>query len=152
MHSTADAHGPLRYARPMTEELFREDAALDTCDARITARGEAGIQLDRTVFYPQGGGQAGDRGELGMADGRVLAIADAKKGAAAGAILHLPAPGQEALLAALAVGTPVQAAINRARRGRQMRFHTATHLLYALARVYRSIGRCCCMRSDTAPH
>ena len=132
MHWRGHAHGPLRYARPMTEELFREDAALDTCDARITALGEAGIELDRTVFYPQGGGQAGDRGELRTADGRVLAIADTKKGATAGAIVHLPAPGQEALLAALSVGTPVQVAIDRARRSRHMRFHTATHLLCAL--------------------
>lgn len=44
----------MRYAQPMTDELFREDAALDTCDARITILGEAGIELDRTVFYPQG--------------------------------------------------------------------------------------------------
>ena len=51
----------MRYAQPMTDELFREDAALDTCDARITILGEAGHELDRTVFYPQGGGQAGDR-------------------------------------------------------------------------------------------
>lgn len=38
----------------MTEELFRGDAALDTCNARITALGEAGIELDRAMFYPQG--------------------------------------------------------------------------------------------------
>jgi len=116
----------------MTEELFREDAALDSCNARITAIGEAGIELDRTVFYPQGGGQAGDRGDLQMADGRNLAIADTRKGASAGAILHVPAPGQEALLGALSVGMTVRAIIDRVRRGRHMRFHTATHLLCAL--------------------
>ena len=122
----------MRYALSMTEELFREDAALDTCDARITILGEAGIELDRTVFYPQGGGQAGDRGELRMADGCVLVIADTKKGTAAGAIVHLPAPGQEALLATLSVGMLVRPAIDLARRSRHMRFHTATHLLCAL--------------------
>ena len=122
----------MRYAHPMTDELFREDAALDTCDARITILGEAGIELDRTVFYPQGGGQAGDRGEMRMADGRVLVIADTKKGATDGAIMHLPAPGQEALLATLSVDMPVRAAIDRTRRSRHMRFHTATHLLCAL--------------------
>ena len=122
----------MRYALSMTEELFREDAALDTCDARITILGEAGIELDRTVFYPQGGGQAGDRGELRMADGCVLVIADTKKGTAAGAIVHLPASGQEALLATLSVGMLVRPAIDLARRSRHMRFHTATHLLCAL--------------------
>jgi len=117
---------------PMTEELFREDAALDDCEARIVALGETGVQLDRTVFYPLGGGQAGDRGELRLADGRVLQIADTRKGAALGEIVHVPAPGQEELLAVLAVGQPVTARIDRARRARHMRFHTATHLLCAL--------------------
>ena len=115
-----------------TEELFREDAALDACEACITVLGETGVQLDRTVFYPLGGGQAGDRGELRLADGRVLQIADTRKGAAPGEIVHVPAPGQEALLATLAVGQPVTARIDRARRERHMRFHTATHLLCAL--------------------
>lgn len=115
-----------------TEELFREDAALDDCEARIIALGETGVQLDRTVFYPLGGGQAGDRGELRLADGRVLQIADTRKGAAPGEIVHVPAPGQEALLATLAPGQPVTACIDRARRERHMRFHTATHLLCAL--------------------
>lgn len=115
-----------------TEELFREDASLDDCEARIIAVGETGVQLDRTVFYPLGGGQAGDRGELRLADGRVLQLADTRKGAAPGEIVHVPAPGQEALLATLAVGQPVTARIDRARRERHMRFHTATHLLCAL--------------------
>jgi misacylated tRNA(Ala) deacylase len=116
----------------MTEELFREDASLDACEARIVAVGEAGIELDRTVFYPHGGGQAGDRGGLRLPDGRTLAIVDTKKGATPGSIVHLPAAGQEALLATLAAGLPVTAAIDRVRRQRHMRFHTATHLLCAL--------------------
>ena len=115
-----------------TEELFREDAALDDCEACIINVGETGVQLDRTVFYPMGGGQAGDRGELRLADGRVLQVADTRKGAAPGEIVHVPAPGQEALLATLAVGQLVTARIDRARRERHMRFHTATHLLCAL--------------------
>ena len=41
----------------MTEELFREDAYLKSCEATVTAVGDAGIVLDRTVFYPTGGGQ-----------------------------------------------------------------------------------------------
>lgn len=40
----------------MTDELFREDAALRQCDAHVLAVDAAGIRLDRTVFYPQGGG------------------------------------------------------------------------------------------------
>ena len=64
----------------MTEELFRTDARLDECDARVTQVDERGVRLDRTVFYPHGGGQAGDRGELAPADGRRIAIADTRKG------------------------------------------------------------------------
>ncbi len=116
----------------MTEELFRADAMLDACEARIVAVDAAGIQLDRTVFYPQGGGQAGDRGELVLADGRTVAIADTRKGAPPGGIVHVPAPGQEALLEALGPGARVTARIDRARRARHMRFHTTTHLLCAL--------------------
>jgi misacylated tRNA(Ala) deacylase len=116
----------------MTEELFREDAALDACDATVIAVDERGIRLDRTVFYPQGGGQAGDRGELRLEGGQRIEIADTKKGAEPGEILHVPAPGQDAVLASLAPGAPVHAKIDRARRQRHMRFHTATHLLCAL--------------------
>lgn len=113
-----------------TEELFREDAGLMACDAHVLAVTEAGVLLDRTVFYPLGGGQAGDRGELQMRDGRVLRVADTRKGEAG--VLHVPAPGQEALLAALQAGMPVHARIDHERRARHRRFHTATHLLCAL--------------------
>jgi misacylated tRNA(Ala) deacylase len=114
----------------MTEELFREDAQLRRCDARITAIDEAGIGLDRSVFYPQGGGQAGDTGCLRLADGREITIADTRKGAAAGEIVHVPAPGAD--LSGLQPGVAVTAEIDWERRQRHMRFHTATHLLCAL--------------------
>ena len=114
----------------MTEELFRDDATLAECSARITAMGEWGVQLDRTVFYPQGGGQAGDTGVLRLAGGRELAIADTRKGSEPGQIWHVPAAGAD--LASLAPGQPVQARIDWARRQAHRRFHTATHLLCAL--------------------
>lgn len=113
-------------------ELFRENAALDECEATVTAVVDTGIQLDRTVFYPHGGGQAGDQGTLELPDGSRLAIADTRKGASPGEIVHLPAAGQEALLARLVPGLAVRARIDRVRRQRHMRFHTATHLLCAL--------------------
>lgn len=116
----------------MTEELFREDATLTECEATVTAVDAAGVRLDRTVFYPQGGGQAGDRGELVLAQGVALQIADTRKGDGPGEILHVPAPGQEALLATLAPGAKVTARIDVERRRRHMRFHTTTHLLCAL--------------------
>lgn len=118
----------------MTHDLFREDSYLRECSAHITAVTEAGIVLDRTVFYPLGGGQAGDSGHLLLADGTAIAIADTRKGKDAegqptAAIVHVPAPGQEERLAALAAGTPVTARIDWERRHRLMRLHTTTHLL-----------------------
>ena len=124
----------------MTHDLFRQDAYLQQCDATVTGVDEHGIVLDRTVFYPLGGGQAGDAGTLTLPDGTAIAVADTRKGKDAdgkptAAIVHVPAPGQEALLAALANGTPVTARIDWDRRHRLMRFHTATHLLCHLVPV-----------------
>ena len=117
---------------PSCEELFRDDATLRECPARVVAIDARGLRLDRTVFYPQGGGQAGDRGELVLPDGASLLIDDTRKGDAAGEIVHLPAPGQQALLERIGNATPLTARIDWRRRHRHMRFHTATHLLCAL--------------------
>lgn len=119
----------------MTQDLFRQDAYLRECSAHITALTDTGgIVLDRTVFYPLGGGQAGDSGVLVLADGAELTIADTRKGKdadghATSDIVHLPAPGQEASLAQVTVGTPVTARIDWERRHRMMRLHTTSHLL-----------------------
>ncbi|OYV00447.1 MAG: Ala-tRNA(Pro) hydrolase [Burkholderiales bacterium PBB5] len=114
-----------------TVELFRDDATLLVCSATVTAVDPAGLQLDRSVFYPQGGGQAGDTGWLRRAgDGATLAITDTRKGAEPGSILHCVAPGAD--LAGWAAGQAVTATINGARRLAHRRFHTATHLLCAL--------------------
>jgi misacylated tRNA(Ala) deacylase len=111
-----------------TEELFRDDATLAQCEARVIALGEGGVVLDRTVFYPKGGGQAGDTGVLRLADGREVAVTDTRKSKEhTGGVLHLLAPG-----AALAVGDAVFAQIDMARRNAHRRFHTTTHLLCAL--------------------
>lgn len=118
----------------MTEELFRADSYLKECRARVVALTDQGIVLDRTVFYPLGGGQAGDAGVFVLADGRELAIADTRKskdaeGKPTGDVAHVPAPGQEQLLAALAPGAEVTAKVDWQRRHKLMRFHTTTHLL-----------------------
>lgn len=124
----------------MTQDLFRQDAYLRACTARVAAVTEQGIVLDRTVFYPLGGGQAGDAGELVLSDGAVIAIADTRKakdaeGRPTADIVHLPAPDQAGLLTRLAPGTEVTARIDWARRHRLMRFHTTTHLLCHLVPV-----------------
>jgi misacylated tRNA(Ala) deacylase len=116
----------------MTDEIFREDAYAREAEASVVARDARGIVLDRTIFYPRGGGQAGDSGAIALAGGSSIAIADTVKGEAPGEILHVPAAGQEAALEALAVGGQAALRLDWDRRHRHMRFHTATHLLCAI--------------------
>ena len=111
-----------------TGELFREDAYLKSCDAIVTAVDEKGIRLDRTVFYPTGGGQPGDLGRLRAADGTVIEIRDTVKGAVPGEIIHVPAEGAPVA----AVGMPMTAEIDWDRRHRLMRMHTCLHLLSSI--------------------
>jgi misacylated tRNA(Ala) deacylase len=115
----------------MTQDLFRLDAYLRESPATVVSITDQGVILDQTVFYPLGGGQAGDAGCLLLADGSEVAIADTRKGKdaegrATGDICHLPAPGQGQQLRP---GDRVIARVNWERRHRLMRFHTTTHLL-----------------------
>jgi|SRR5579863_339987 len=108
-----------------TEMLFRDDAYLRTATARVLAVSERGVELDRTVFYPLGGGQVGDSGTLTRASGERIAITDTRKGEGPGRVMHLVAGGVPALEA----GEPVTLAIDWERRYRLMRLHTALHLM-----------------------
>jgi len=110
----------------MTRELFREDAHLKSCRARVVAAGPDGVVLDRTVFYPMGGGQPGDTGALIFDDGKRLTVTDTRKGEAG--ILHLLAPGSEAPAAA----SELTDEIDWERRHLHMRMHTSLHLLCAV--------------------
>ena len=112
----------------MTELVFRDDAYERSCQARVVAVDERGIRLDRTVFYPTGGGQPGDSGILRLTDGAAIAIADAVKGDGADEVIHVPAPGS----APPAVGAEVVVEIDWERRHRLMRMHTCLHLLCAV--------------------
>jgi len=115
----------------MTELLFRDDAYARECTATVTALHPDGVELDRTVFYYESGGQPGDVGEFVLADGRVLPVTDAKRAASATptapAVKHLCVPPAD-----LAVGATVTARIDWARRHRLMRMHTCLHLLSAI--------------------
>ena len=108
-----------------TELLFRDDAYLRTATARVLAVSERGIELDRTVFYPQGGGQAGDSGRLLRSPDEPVAIIDTRKGETPDRLLHIPAPGSPPLQP----GETVTLEIDWPRRYRLMRLHTALHLL-----------------------
>lgn len=115
----------------MTGLLFREDPYLAACEARVVALREGAVALDRTVFYPTGGGQPGDTGRIGA--WRVL---DTRKGESAESVLHVLEPGFD-----LKPGDLIKAEIDWERRHRHMRFHTALHLLGAVVRAPVTGGR-----------
>lgn len=113
----------------MTELLFRDDAYLKSCEATVAAVNDrGGIVLDRTVFYPTGGGQPGDSGVLRLAGGGEVRIATAVKGEAPDEIVHVPVEGG----AAPEPGQKVTAEIDWDRRYAHMRMHSCLHLLSAV--------------------
>jgi len=112
-----------------TVAIFGEDAYRRQCTATVVGVLPEGVLLDRTVFYPLGGGQPGDTGELRTADGRTWQVKDTRK-SEGGRVLHClddaadpPEPGTE-----------VEASIDWERRYAHMRMHSCLHLLGAVLR------------------
>jgi misacylated tRNA(Ala) deacylase len=108
-----------------TQLLFRDDAYLRSASARVVAVDERGIALDRTIFYPLGGGQQGDTGTLVRDDGTRIAIVDTRKGEVPDSVVHIPAPG----MPQPEVGETLTLDIDWARRYALMRLHTALHVM-----------------------
>ena len=110
---------------PATDPLFQQDAYARSCTATITGITDNGrIRLDRTVFYPTGGGQPGDKGTFEIGHLR-LTIDDTVKDRETGTPLHIPSVEPDEI----EIGQDVAAAIDWERRHRHMRVHTALHLL-----------------------
>lgn len=113
----------------ITKELFRANSYLKECDATVVAvNARGGILLDRSVFYPTGGGQPGDNGVLRLAVGCEVRIAATVKGDGDENVVHVPAEGQTVP----DPGAKVSAAIDWDRRYLHMRMHTGLHLLCAV--------------------
>lgn len=112
----------------MTELLYQTDSYLKEFDAVVTAVDEEkhGVLLDRTAFYPGGGGQPNDDGEL-VAGGASYAISKVERGNVHVIEGDLPA-----------VGTPVHGVLDWERRYKLMRTHTAMHILCGV--VWRDYG------------
>jgi misacylated tRNA(Ala) deacylase len=109
----------------MTELLFRDDAYLKTATARVVAVRDGQVELDRTIFYPLGGGQPGDTGFLIRDNGERIAIADTRKGATPGSVAHVLTAGA----AQPETGEAVGLEIDWDRRYALMRLHTALHVM-----------------------
>jgi misacylated tRNA(Ala) deacylase len=114
----------------LAELVFRDDPYLAACEATVVSVHDNAVELDRTVFYPLGGGQAGDTGRIG--EWQVL---DTRKGAE-NSVLHLLEPGANPR-----PGIKLHIEIDWERRYRLMRLHTALHLLGAVVRAPVTGGR-----------
>lgn len=104
----------------MTDRLYQRDSYLKTFDGRVVAVRPDGVVLDRTAFFPAGGGVLGDQGILAAAGGSfaVTEVVDDD-----GVLVHrLDRPG-------LSPGDPVTGELDWTRRYLLMRYHTATHVL-----------------------
>ncbi len=111
-----------------TEELFRSEPYTRVCTASVVSSDNEGIVLNRTIFYPEGGGQPGDTGMLepatpGLRDIRIIGTERRE-----GEIVHLVEP----FTARLEPGTQVNLLLDWAPRHRHMRMHTCLHLLCAV--------------------
>lgn len=108
----------------MTEPLFRSDAYARQASARVVAHtAEGGIVLDGSIFYPAGGGQPGDAGQI-VSSTDTLKIATTMRGPEDQIVL-IPAEPR----ALPAIGQTVQQRLDWDLRYRHMRLHTALHLL-----------------------
>lgn len=114
---------------PMTEQLSATDAYARTCEAIVIDVRDGGLILDRTVFYPRGGGQPGDSGVVRW-DGGAVEVTDTVK--QQDELIHV-VDGQ-----APPAGTRVTAEIDWDRRHVLMRTHTALHALSGI--VFRDYG------------
>ncbi len=114
----------------MTELLYQTDAYLKEFDAVVSGHDEEkhGVLLDRTAFYPGGGGQPADFGELRVGDD-VYPLAKVERGN-----VHVIAADTELP----AIGTPVRGVLDWTRRYQLMRTHTAMHILCGV--VWRDYG------------
>src|SRR4051794_1195844 len=114
------------YSKPMTTELlFQDDAYRRTASARVVAVHERGIELDRTIFYPQGGGQAGDTGEFVRENGQPIRIAATRKGETLDSVVHVP----DTAASLPEPGETLTLQLDWARRHALMRLHTALHVM-----------------------
>lgn len=113
----------------MTEQIYLNESYKKTCQAKVTQANDRFVILDRTIFYPESGGQPTDKGQI-VKDGTVYNMLFAKK--IAGDITHEVDKG------GLQHGDEVTLDLDWERRHNLMRHHTAAHLLSAV--IFKHTG------------
>jgi misacylated tRNA(Ala) deacylase len=117
----------------MTDLLYQLDALLSAFDAQVIALDDGGLVLDRTAFYPGGGGQPSDRGSIEW-QGHGYALSGIRK-VADGVVHWLQADEAHSLPP---VGAAVRGVLDWDHRLRLMRTHTALHILCGV--IWRDYG------------
>jgi misacylated tRNA(Ala) deacylase len=113
----------------MTEELFLDDSYLREFDARVVKLAGREVILDRTAFYPGGGGQPPDRGTLGVGPIRASVVDARREGGDVVQVLDNPIPETVQGL---------RGELDWERRFAHMRHHTALHVLSGV--IWESFG------------
>jgi misacylated tRNA(Ala) deacylase len=113
----------------MTEQLYQTDSYLKEFEATVTATDGQAVALDRSAFYPAGGGQPNDEGTLTWPGGSANVAQVKKQGADVWHTLEGDVPPE---------GTPVRGVLDWERRYKLMRTHTALHVLCGV--VWRDYG------------
>ena len=111
----------------MTELLFNSDAYLTQSEAVVTNVDQNSIQLNRTIFYAESGGQPGDQGEIILGD-QIYKVTDTQKGNSPNEIIHLV----ESDIDQSIVGKECEIKIDWELRQSHMRMHTSCHILCSL--------------------
>ena len=106
-------------------EIFRSDPYLSSSEATVVAVREEGLILDKTVFYPEGGGQPGDIGRIAN---NIFGADVTNTIKSTDGILHLT----DNKLGSISVGDNVEIDIDWERRYSLMRMHTALHILCSI--------------------
>ncbi|RRJ83194.1 alanyl-tRNA editing protein [Aestuariirhabdus litorea] len=113
---------------PALQAAFYDNPMAKSLESRVLAVEGDRVMLERTLFYPEGGGQPGDQGSWLTATGTSLKVTDTRKGELPGEIWHQ----LETDAHGLAVGDLLQQTLDWERRYRLMRMHSALHLLCSL--------------------
>ncbi len=113
----------------MTEELFLEDAYLKEFEARVVRLDGREVVLDKTGFYPGGGGQPADKGILGIGPVSANVVDVRREGGSIVHVLDAAIPGTVQRL---------KGKLEWGRRYAHMRYHTALHALSGV--IWRNFG------------
>ncbi|HLJ61197.1 MAG TPA: alanyl-tRNA editing protein [bacterium] len=113
----------------MTELLYLHDSYMREFDATVTTVDGRAVSLDRTAFYPGGGGQPSDTGTLAWSDGQTRVTGQRRDGGTIWHVLEDAGPARD---------SSVRGSIDWERRHAIMRHHSALHVL--VGAVYRLFG------------